>query len=91
MNSISQLEVPPEPDDGFLAQASRESYGDAVFKIVLLGDEKVGKTALLRSFVGKGFSRESGASIGDTFLSGSVLVNGENVDDTSRVKLQVWD
>lgn len=56
-----------------------------IFKIALLGDGGVGKTALRERFLGKGFQSSYMMTIGADFAIYNTKINGEDV------KLQIWD
>ncbi|CAF2603298.1 unnamed protein product [Rotaria sp. Silwood2] len=58
---------------------------DYLFKILIIGDSGVGKTAILQRFAQNYFSNEYFATIGVDFQIRTVNV------DTKRCKLQVWD
>ena len=63
---------------------SRKRAG-RIFKIALLGDGGVGKTALKERFLGKGFQSSYMMTVGADFAIYSTEINGE------QVKLQIWD
>jgi small GTP-binding protein len=54
-------------------------------KVVLLGDTGVGKSSLVLRFVTKNFRPFSESTIGASFMSKLVMVNG------AAVKFQIWD
>ncbi len=56
-----------------------------VFKVILVGDGRVGKTSLLLRFTENRFSAEYKKTLGTDFAVKNVIVNGE------EVKLQIWD
>ncbi|WEU39879.1 MAG: GTP-binding protein [Candidatus Odinarchaeum yellowstonii] len=56
-----------------------------VFKIILVGNGRVGKTSLLLRFTENKFSAEYKKTLGTDFAVKNVVVNGE------EVKLQIWD
>lgn len=56
-----------------------------IFKIILLGDGGVGKTALRHRFLGQGFEKNYMMTVGADFAIHSMQINNENV------KLQIWD
>ncbi|CAF2603317.1 unnamed protein product [Rotaria sp. Silwood2] len=58
---------------------------DYLFKILIIGDSGVGKTAILQRFARNHFSSEYFVTIGVDFQIRTVNV------DTKRCKLQVWD
>ena len=63
----------------------RKKKSGRLFKIALLGDGGVGKTALKERFLGKGFESNYLMTIGADFATYSTTVNGEDI------KLQIWD
>lgn len=63
----------------------RKKKGGRLFKIALLGDGGVGKTALKERFLGKGFESSYLMTIGADFATYSTKLNGE------EIKLQIWD
>lgn len=63
----------------------RKKKSGRLFKICLLGDGGVGKTALKERFLGKGFESSYMMTIGADFATYSATINGEDV------KLQIWD
>mmetsp|Transcript_2240 Transcript_2240/g.5036 ORF Transcript_2240/g.5036 Transcript_2240/m.5036 type:complete len:246 (-) Transcript_2240:29-766(-) len=58
---------------------------DYVFKLLVIGDCGVGKSALLRRFVDGEFSAEYTTTIGVDFGTRTCTVSGK------KVKLQIWD
>ncbi|XP_061726573.1 ras-related protein Rab-31 isoform X2 [Cydia pomonella] len=54
-------------------------------KIVVLGSQGVGKTSLVVRYIGKMFSKHISPTIGASFFTCNINVDG------ARVKLQVWD
>ena len=56
-----------------------------IFKIALLGEGGVGKTALRQRFLGKGFEASYMMTVGADFAIYKTEINGE------EVKLQIWD
>eukprot|EP00347_Sterkiella_histriomuscorum_P005453 403356558 len=54
-------------------------------KVVLVGDEKTGKSSALRRYIKDSFSIDIKQTIGGEFSSKSLDVNGKNI------KLQIWD
>ena len=56
-----------------------------IFKITLLGDGGVGKTALRNRFLGQGFKSNYMMTVGAEFSIYTTQINGE------QVKLQIWD
>lgn len=63
----------------------RKKKSGRLFKICLLGDGGVGKTALKERFLGKGFESSYMMTIGADFATYTATVNEE------EVKLQIWD
>mmetsp|Transcript_63810 Transcript_63810/g.186644 ORF Transcript_63810/g.186644 Transcript_63810/m.186644 type:complete len:310 (-) Transcript_63810:29-958(-) len=59
---------------------------DVQYKMVLIGDSGVGKSAILRRFADDSFSGNYITTIGVDFINRSVLS-----DDGKCIKLQVWD
>ncbi len=57
----------------------------SLFKIVLLGDGAVGKTALKNRYMGKSFTGDYLMTIGADFASKEIVVDGINL------KFQIWD
>mmetsp|Transcript_28302 Transcript_28302/g.39493 ORF Transcript_28302/g.39493 Transcript_28302/m.39493 type:complete len:211 (+) Transcript_28302:163-795(+) len=62
-----------------------ESDFDFHLKIILLGDSGVGKSCLLKSFMGKEFSEGYVSTIGVDFEMKQTIVDGK------KVNLQIWD
>ena len=60
---------------------------DTTYKVVLLGDTNVGKTAILTRFAKGTFRKEMDSTIGAHFMSKIVTLPTSDV----KVKLQVWD
>lgn len=56
-----------------------------MFKIILVGNSNVGKTALVNRFLGKPFDPNGKATIAADFQTKIMHVNG------TQVRLQVWD
>ena len=63
----------------------RKKKSGRLFKIALLGDGGVGKTALKERFLGKGFESSYLMTIGADFATYSSKIQDEDV------KLQIWD
>lgn len=63
----------------------RKKKGGRLFKIALLGDGAVGKTALKDRFLGKGFESSYMMTIGADFATYTTQIDNE------EVKLQIWD
>ena len=61
------------------SQAARE------VKVVLLGDAGVGKSSLVLRFVTNSFDKYSESTIGASFMSKLLLVDG------APIKYQIWD
>ena len=57
-----------------------------LFKVVLIGDGGVGKTALRKKFMGEGFSGAYIMTIGADFAIKSIKLT-----DDAQVKFQIWD
>ena len=55
------------------------------FKIILIGDSNVGKTAIINRFINNIFSKDHHCTIGVEFFVKSVIVGEDKVD------LQIWD
>ena len=56
------------------------------YKVIIIGSSNVGKTALLERFVNHTFTKQFKATIGADFL-----VKEIEMEDESRVTLQLWD
>ena len=56
-----------------------------VVKVVLLGDTGVGKSSLALRFVNASFNAQSESTIGASFLSKAITVDGK------LFKFQIWD
>ena len=67
----------------------RKKKGGRLFKIALLGDGGVGKTALKERFLGKGFESSYMMTIGADFATYSTQIGPEG--NKEAVKLQIWD
>ena len=63
----------------------RKKKAGRLFKIALLGDGGVGKTALKERFLGKGFESSYLMTIGADFATYSAKIQNEDI------KLQIWD
>uniref|UniRef100_A0A914DB48 Ras-related protein Rab-43 n=1 Tax=Acrobeloides nanus TaxID=290746 RepID=A0A914DB48_9BILA len=61
-----------------------ESF-DYLFKIVLIGDMGVGKTAVVQRFKNGTFLEKQGTTIGVDFTMKTLIIEGR------RIKLQIWD
>ncbi len=57
-----------------------------LYKITLLGDGAVGKTALRNRFMGKDFASDYLMTIGADFATRVV-----EISDTEKIKFQIWD
>ena len=55
------------------------------FKVVILGDCNVGKTALVRNYVENCFSEKYEATIGANFFSKTLVLEGR------KITMQIWD
>ena len=58
---------------------------DDLYKICLVGDGGVGKTAIVERFLGRGFASTYNLTIGTNICTHTVDVDG------TRVKFQIWD
>lgn len=58
---------------------------DACYKILIIGDSGVGKTAILRCLQGQGFSQKTFTTVGMDFVKKIIDVDG------ARIKLEIWD
>lgn len=56
------------------------------FKLVLLGDEGVGKSCIAQRFVRRQFNDHSSPTIGASFFSQTLCL-----DENTKVKLDIWD
>tara|TARA_B100001179_G_C18381692_1_gene313624 strand:+ start:12 stop:644 length:633 start_codon:yes stop_codon:yes gene_type:complete len=65
------------------------SYGlyDYTFRLVIIGDCSVGKTAFTGNIIGRGFAPEHQTTIGVDY--GSTIIKVKN--DTVSIKCQLWD
>ena len=63
---------------------SQRSY-DHLFKLVLIGDSNVGKTAILLRYTNSAYSKDFINTIGVDFKLKTIEVRGK------RIKLQIWD
>ena len=62
----------------------QQSY-DYIFKLLIIGDTRTGKSCLLRRFVQDEYSENYVATIGIDFMIKNVTLAGKSV------KLQIWD
>lgn len=58
---------------------------DIVLKLILVGDSGVGKSCLLKSFMGDPFKGVYTSTIGVDFEIKPIMIGGRNVN------LQIWD
>ena len=63
---------------------AKKSY-DYLFKLLLIGDSSVGKTAILLRFADDSFSPNFISTIGIDFRIKTVEIRGK------KIKLQIWD
>jgi len=56
------------------------------FKLVLLGDEGVGKSCIAQRFVRRHFNEHSSPTIGASFFSQTICL-----DNQQKIKLDIWD
>ena len=63
---------------------SQRSY-DHLFKLVLIGDSNVGKTAILLRYTNSAYPKDFINTIGVDFKLKTIEVRGK------RIKLQIWD
>ncbi|CAF3108114.1 unnamed protein product [Rotaria sp. Silwood2] len=69
-----------------MAQNSTIEYEhDFIFKLILIGDDSVGKTSLLHRAVNDEFSFRVGSTLGVDFYIKQFVINGK------KIKAQVWD
>ena len=67
-----------------MADVQKTTY-DVLYRIVLLGDSRVGKTALLLRYLDNTFNLSFISTVGIDFRIKTITVHGK------RVKLQIWD
>lgn len=60
---------------------------DDLFKVCLVGDGSVGKTAIAERFLGKGFSAHYNLTIGTNICTHALEIDGTG----TKVKFQIWD
>ena len=65
-------------------KANEENY-EVMFKVVLIGDMKVGKTNIVSRYIKNEFNKDSISTIGVEFGSKELVIEGHNV------KVQIWD
>ena len=63
---------------------AKKSY-DYLFKLLLIGDSSVGKTAILLRFADDSFSPNFISTIGIDFRIKTIEIRGK------KIKLQIWD
>ena len=63
---------------------NEENY-EVMFKVVLIGDMKVGKTNIVSRYIKNEFNKDSMSTIGVEFGSKELVIEGHNV------KVQIWD
>ena len=66
------------------AKMAKKSY-DYLFKLLLIGDSSVGKTAILLRFADDSFSPNFISTIGIDFRIKTIEIRGK------KIKLQIWD
>ncbi|GME80598.1 hypothetical protein B5S31_g5610 [[Candida] boidinii] len=81
---INIVKTPSVSSSSLLSHSNYSPY--RVVKVVLIGDQAVGKTSLRSQFVHHIFSNSYRATIGCDFLTSSVLTK-----DGEYVNLQLWD
>lgn len=59
---------------------------EKLFKVIIIGDPTVGKTAFVKRYVQKSYSREYKGTVGVDFALKIIKVS-----DTETIKLQLWD
>ena len=65
-------------------KTNEENY-EVMFKVVLIGDMKVGKTNIVSRYIKNEFNKDSISTIGVEFGSKELVIEGHNV------KVQIWD
>ncbi len=65
-------------------KTNEENY-EVMFKVVLIGDMKVGKTNIVSRYIKNEFNKDSMSTIGVEFGSKELVIEGHNV------KVQIWD
>jgi len=58
---------------------------DYLFKFIIIGDQKVGKSTLLQRFTDDTFTEDHEPTVGIEFVIRTIEINGK------RVRLQIWD
>jgi small GTP-binding protein len=78
---------PPARADSFLfpSKIKSERITLTVYKIVLIGDGGVGKTAIRERYLGRGFNTQYILTVGADFAMYDDFING------SPVRYQIWD
>ncbi|MHA1881835.1 MAG: Rab family GTPase [Candidatus Thorarchaeota archaeon] len=64
---------------------------DFLFKVVVLGEGAVGKTAIVTRFSHGFFRTDYKTTIGSQFAVKNIDIPGEGSDPMTMVKLQIWD
>lgn len=59
---------------------------EKLFKVIIIGDPTVGKTAFVKRYVQKSYSREYKGTVGVDFALKIIKVS-----ETETIKLQLWD
>jgi len=59
---------------------------EKLFKVIIIGDPTVGKTAFVKRYVQNAFTRQYKGTVGVDFALKIVKVS-----DTETIKLQLWD
>lgn len=81
VNEIGQMRIDLVP----IVAVGNLSSTNQQCKVIVLGDSRVGKTALIHKFVTKESRADFKATVGVDISSLSMIVNGKQVD------LQIWD
>jgi len=69
-----------------LKNSNKENHNyHYIFKIILIGDQNIGKTSLITRYIKKSFSENYICTIGVDFMMKSITI------DEQVVKLQIWD
>ena len=69
----------------FIMNKTNEENYEVMFKVVLIGDMKVGKTNIVSRYIKNEFNKDSMSTIGVEFGSKELVIEGHNV------KVQIWD